>query len=234
MAAIDVNTLLPQTRQCIETVIQDPWGALRTVHPIEAGLLLVIGLAFLLYGFRIYKVLVILAYAIVGTFLGAMLATAMNFNPLIGMIGGALVLAILAWPLYLIGWGLLGGGFFAGLGAMVAGLLTTSTVYIAIAAVGGGVLGIVLTILLMRPLIIFITSVLGSACLIEGAVALTLLAPSLGDPVLQKLQATPLLQAGLVAVPAFIGIYMQLTDSSGKIGGKKKSKPKDDGEDKKK
>jgi hypothetical protein len=226
MSAVDTTPVLPDTQHFIEALFQDPWNTLRGIHPVEAGLMVVIGLAFLLYGFRIYKVLVILAYAIVGVYLGAMLAGAMNFNPLIGMIGGAIVLGVAAWPLYLIGWGVLGGAVLAGLAAMVTSTFTPSMTYVTIVAVLAGILGVVLTVLLMRPLIIIITSLLGAVLLVEAVLRLSLLAPAFGDQVVKALEVRPLAQAAVVAIPALLGLILQFTDKGGKGAGKGAGKGK--------
>jgi hypothetical protein len=230
MSAVDPSTLLPQTQQAVETLLQDPWSALRSVHPVEGGILVIIGLAMLLYGFRIYKALVIITYAMVGVYLGALLAGALHFNPLIGMIGGAIVLGVAAWPLYLIGWGMLGGAVFAGLAAAATSALTPSTAYMIVAAVAAGVLGIVLTVLIMRPLIIIITAIIGGVVLVEGLLVMALLLPSFGEPVVKSLQDHPYAQAAVVAIPAILGLILQFTEKGGQGGGKKGGKPKKEAE----
>ncbi len=227
MAAIDFSTVLPQTQQAIAALREDPWGSLRGVHPVEAAILIIIGVAFLVYGFRIYKVLVILAYAIVGLFVGAMVASAFHFNPVVGMIGGAIVLGLLAWPLYLVGWGLIGGAVMAGVGAMLAGMVTTNAVYQGMAAAVAGVLGIVLTILLMRTLVIIVTSIVGAAALIWGVLRLTLVVHGLGDPVIEMLQEKQWLQLVVVAVPAVVGMILQTSDTRTQGAGKPAAKKKD-------
>jgi hypothetical protein len=223
MASADVSAVLPDPQQILDVLRQDPWEALRQLHPVAAGILLVIGVAFLLYGFRIYKLLVIIAYAAVGIFLGALVAAALHFNPLIGMAGGAIILGLLAWPLYLVGWGLIGGAVLAALAAAVTQHFTPSPVYQGIAAAVAGILGIVLTILLMRTLIIIITSIVGAVALVEGALRLVLLVPSLGDPVMATLQAHVWLQAAVVVVPAVVGMILQTADKQGDVTGKAKS-----------
>ena len=190
MAAVDASGMLPQTQQAFELLRQDPWAALRDVHPVEAAVLVIIGVAFLLYGFRIYKVLVIIAYAIVGVFLGAVVASGLNFNPLVGMIGGAILLGLLAWPLYLVGWGLLGGAVMACSAVMVTQHFTPSPIYQGIAAAAAGVLGIVLTIMLMRTLVIIITSVVGAFLLVEGVLRLILLFPPWATPWWRRFRLT--------------------------------------------
>jgi hypothetical protein len=226
MIAVEVSLSLPEVRQSIHTAFNHPWQSLQELHPVAAAILIIIGVGLLLYGFRIYKGLVIAVYACVGVVLGQMLAEAMGFNTLLGMIGGAIVLGLLAWPLYMIGWSLLGGAVFAALGALTAAMFTTSEVGIIAAAGVAAALGIALTILLMRPLIIIVTSLVGATVLVEGALALCLLAPDFGDKIIAFVEPRPLAQAILVAVPASIGIILQFLEGGSKGGGKKGAKPK--------
>jgi hypothetical protein len=226
MIAVEVSLALPEVRQSILTTLEHPWQSLRELHPVAAVILVIIGVGLLLYGFRIYKGLVIAVYACVGVVLGQMLAEAMGFSTLLGMIGGAIVLGVAAWPLYMIGWSLLGGAVFAALGALTAAMFTTSEIGIIAAAGVAAALGIALTILLMRPLIIIVTSVVGATVLVEGALALCLLAPDFGNKILGFVQTRPLAQAILVAVPASIGIILQYLEGGGKGGGKSTAKKK--------
>jgi hypothetical protein len=227
MAAVDASVMLPDAEHIFELVRHDRWEALRQMHPVEAAILLIIGVAFLLYGFRIYKILVIVTYAVVGVFLGAMAASALNFHPVIGMVGGAIILGLLAWPLYLVGWGLLGGAVLATLAAMITQHFTESPVYQGIAAAAAGALGIVLTILLMRALVIFVTSIIGAATLVWGTLRIILLLPALGDPVMEALQSNPWLQVGILVVPAILGMILQAGDKHGDVTGKAKPEGKE-------
>lgn len=200
------------------------WGELCAQHPVVAGLVLLpFGLAFLLYGYRVYKALVILTFAIVGgligMFIGAHFALS-GIAALLGMAGGALVLGLLAWPLHRVGWGLLGGTVSA---VVFAGFATTAgvTVQAYVLVIGGlaFVLGMVLTVWLFRPLLVIITSLVGATLLVEGAVRLVVLSPSFGEPICAFLKENAYVWLIVLLVLAGAGMLMQWYDTSGRAGG---------------
>ncbi len=87
--------------------------------------------------------------------------------------------------------------------------------------------GSALTVLLMRPLIVIITSLVGAVCVTEGAFRLTMAWPALGGPILRATQARPYLIVIAMLILAAVGSAMQVYDASGK---KKKRKSSGDGD----
>jgi hypothetical protein len=216
----------------LETAMQYVWQRLGALHPLEAGLLLLpVGLVFLLYGFKLYKWLVSVVYAGIGASVGAALAVHLGWDVILGTIAGALVLGLLAWPLHRVGWGLLGGAFFGGATVLLMKMQTPNVAYIAVVAGIAFIGGLLLTLVLMRPLIIFVTSVFGAAVLVLGALRLSLIQPAFGDPVCTTLEAKPYLLAILVAIPALLGFIIQWRDTAGKGKAAAKKKKADAGEE---
>ena len=211
----------------LETAMQYVWQRLGALHPLEAGLLLVpVGLVFLLYGFKLYKWLVSVVYAGIGSAAGAALAVYLGWDVILGTIAGALLLGLLAWPLHRVGWGLLGGALFGGAAVLLMRMQTPNVTYIAAVAGVAFIGGFILTFVLMRPLIILVTSIIGAAVVVQGALRLTLIQPAFGDPVCSTLEAKPYLLAILVAVPALLGFILQWRDKGGKAAAKKKKAEK--------
>ena len=211
----------------LETAMQYVWQRLGALHPLEAGLLLVpVGLVFLLYGFKLYKWLVSVVYAGIGSAAGAALAAYLGWDVILGMIAGALLLGLLAWPLHRVGWGLLGGALFGGAAVLLMRMQTPNVTYIAAVAGVAFIGGFILTLVLMRPLIILVTSIIGAAVVVQGALRLSLIQPAFGDPVCSTLEAKPYLLAILVAVPALLGFILQWRDKGGKAAAKKKKAEK--------
>ena len=207
----------------LETAMQYVWQRLGALHPLEAGLLLVpVGLVFLLYGFKLYKWLVSVVYAGIGAWAGAAVALWLGWDVILGTIAGALLLGLLAWPLHRVGWGLLGGALFGGAAVLLMQMQTPNVTYIAAVAGVAFIGGFILTFVLMRPLIILVTSVIGAAVVVLGALRLSLIQPAFGDPVCSTLEAKPYLLAILVAVPALLGFILQWRDKGGKAAAKKK------------
>jgi hypothetical protein len=200
--------------------IDSAWAQLCLQHPAIAGLVLVpVGLAFLLYGYRVYKALVILVFALAGGLIGMVLGAYAGLGgttSIIGMAGGALVLGLLAWPLHRVGWGVLGGIAFA---FVFAGFADSAGVrgqeYMYLIAGGSFVLGLALTIWLFRPLLVVITSLVGAMFLAVGVLRLTSLRASFGERILEYLNANKYVLALAMLVLAGVGAIMQWRDTSG-------------------
>jgi len=209
----------------LDTVMQYVWQRLGALRPLEAGLLLVpVGLVFLLYGFKLYKWLVSVVYAGIGAAAGAALAAYLGWELILCVIAGSLLLGLLAWPLHRLGWGFLGAALFGGAAVLVMQTQTPSVAYTAIVAAVAFIGGLILTLVLMRPIIILVTSVIGAAVLVQGALRLALIQPAFGDPICSTLEAKPYLLAILVAIPALLGFILQWrnTAGKGKTAGKRK------------
>ena len=209
----------------LDALMRNLWDRFHALSPLEAGLLVLpIGLVFLLYGFKLYKWLVSLVFAGIGAGLGGALAACVGWSAMLGMVAGALVLGLLAWPLHRIAWGLLGGAILGGAAVLLVSARSQDPILLAIVATVIFAGGFILTLLVMRPLIILVTAILGAAVLVQAILRLSLLWPSFGDPVASMLQAKPYLLAILVAIPAALGFLLQWRDTSGaaKASSKKK------------
>jgi len=218
------QTAAPEAARTLDEVVIEPWANLVVNHPLVAALILVpAGVAFLLWGFRLYRWLVVLAFVGLGIVAGLAAAMYFQFNQSIGIIVGSVVLGVLAWPLYKGAWGLLGGGVFAAVMIAVAGEFgVQAPVPLALVGIVAFLAGSALTVLLMRPLIIIITSLVGVFSLHEGAFCLIRLWPDVADTVIRAAHAHPYVHAGGVLALAAVGSIMQVVDTSKK---KKKKKP---------
>ncbi|MBM4018521.1 MAG: hypothetical protein FJ288_09380 [Planctomycetes bacterium] len=216
MPAAGAAHAAPMDLPTFQSLLDSAWDQFYAIHPLEAGLLLApLGLVFLLYGFRLYKWLVSVVFAFLGAALGGVAAAGLGWNAMFGMIAGALVLGLLAWPLHRAGWGLLGGGLFGGAAFLALAARATDPVLAVVLAAVASVGGFVLTIFLMRPLIIMVTAVIGAAALVEAVLRLSLLAPSFGGRVVGMMEDRPAMLAILVAIVAATGFLLQWRDTSG-------------------
>ena len=193
-----------------------PWQDILTAQPIVAGIVLVVmGVAFLLYGFRLYRVLVIVAYAGIGLVGGLALSQYFVFNPLLGALPGAVVAGLLAWPLHRLGWGLLGGAALAFMSAAIAAAsgVENPVAIGVVAAVAFGT-GVILTMILFRPLIIVTTSIMGASLASEGLMRLLSLWPDVGGQAVSAVESQPLLAVAGILVVAAAGATLQVFDTS--------------------
>jgi hypothetical protein len=200
----------------IDALMQDLWRETLAVHPLEAGLLVLpVGLAFLLYGFRLYKWLVIVVYTAIGLFAGLALAAWLGFNPILCVIAGAIVLGVLAWPLHRAAWAVLGGAFFAALAAIFMLAQTREGWPVGVVAAAAFIGGLIATLLLMRPLIIIVTACCGAVLVVQALLRLALLVPPFEDPIRAVFLAGPLALGSLVVIQAVLGIFLQWRDTAG-------------------
>lgn len=199
------------------------------VHPLEAGLLMLpLGVAFLLYGFRLYKWLVILVYAFAGGVLGAVAAQYAGVHMLIGMTAGALLMGLVAWPLHRLGLALLGGVGLALAAMMVAAAMgVTSQATLVMIVIGAFIGGTIITAILLRPLIILMMSLNGAVLMVQAALCLAVAWPSFGEPMLGLLRRQPYLFGVAVLVLTAVGCLLQFSDEGGKAGAGKKKRKKE-------
>lgn len=207
--------------------IREGFANVMADHPlVTVALLVPVGIAFLLYGFRLYRWLVVIAYVGIGVVLGMAAALYLDFSQPAGIMLGAIILGVLAWPLHRAGWGVLGGALFAAIFVEVAYMMNirATTPLILVGAVAF-VAGIALTVLLLKPLIVVITSLVGATFVALGVLSLTRWWPALGGPVERVIDVRPYVPAVIVLVLAGVGSLLQLvdTDTSRKKKRKKKS-----------
>ena len=223
---------LPDTGKPMADLLMEPWANLLEYHPMAAAVLLVpVGIAFLLYGFRLYRWLVVLAYVGIGVVLGMAAALYLGFSQPAGIMVGAVVLGVLAWPLHRAAWGLLGGMLFAVIFVEIADMVNIrgATPLVLVGAVAF-IAGIALTVLLMKPLIVVITSLVGAMFLALGTLSLTEWWPPVGDPVERVIHARPYVPVVIVLLLAAVGSMLQVFDTA-ESRKKKKKKSKKGGDD---
>lgn len=218
--------------QSPDAIVQDLWQRMVTQHPLEMGLVfLVLGLVFLLYGYKLYKILVSVVFAGIGGLVGLLIGVHFGAPGWLAALIGAFLLGILAWPLFRIGWGILGGMVFAAVAWPFAMALTQSVVPAYILAAVAFIAGMILTTMLMRPLIIISTATSGAATLVTGVLLMLIRWPEVNEPVKAALESKPYLFIVLVALPAILGAILQWRDTSGaKPAAKKSARKSDDDE----
>lgn len=220
----------PEVAQAV-TRLREEWARLMSAEPLIVAIIMVVaGVVFLLYGFRLYKALVMVLYAFIGLVVGGIVAAHFGIGSLWGAIPGALLLGLVAWPLHRLGWGILGGLAFAAAAVIVPGIFAAvfsgllglgMDVWVLLMGLAGFIVGLVLTMLILRPLIIVITSLCGGSILVQGAMQLVAQWPATGGKMVPFLVSHVWVQVVLVLLLAGIGVVLQFTG-----GGGARSKPK--------
>ncbi len=182
---------------------------------LQAGLFVAIGLACLLYGWKIFKVLVLVNAALVGVLAGHLLDQRFAVGWWLTPVGGV-VLAVLAWPLMRYAVCLLGGLAGAVLGAFVArSLMLTGPLIGAGALIGLVTMGL-LAFIVFRAIVICFTSMQGSLLTVAGVVAGIARFQNMSSTIDQGLTRHQYLLPVLVVIPALIGFVYQIHRGDGK------------------
>lgn len=236
VALQDAAQAMPETGKTIAELmgdIQEGFANVMGDHPLAAAVLLVpAGIAFLLYGFRLYRWLVVIAYVGIGVVLGMAAALYLNVNQSVGIMLGAIILGVLAWPLHRVAWGVLGGILFAWVFVEVAYMMDIrATMPLFLVGAVAFVAGIALTVLLLKPLIVVITSLVGATFVALGVLSLTRWWPALGGPVERVIDMRPYIPVAIVLILAIVGSLLQLVDTGESRKKKKKKRKKSAGDE---
>ena len=190
---------------------------------LSAIMLAICGVVYLAYGWKIFKVLVIVNAGFVGVLAGSYLGATYSeahggqYMVVIGGLTGAVLLASLAWPLMKYAVSIMGGlaGSFLGYGLWH--YLTTILDQPALnkhawvgALLGLLVLGM-LAFIIFRLTVIIFTCVQGAVMTIAGLLAMVLKYQAGTEGLQDRLINNPHLLPLLVAVPAVIGFTIQYT-----------------------
>lgn len=179
---------------------------------VAAGLLVPVGVLTLLYGFRVFKGVIVVYSAVLGAAGGWwLLSEGFGRSDLAwaGLLGGGVLVAVLAWPLM--------RGFIRVYGAVAGGLVGYAITQavgdqrIMIVGVGAGALiGAILAAGVFRLTVVVITSMLGSHMAVVGIIALLYHVDQVADPLRRGFQQRSYLLPLVVAAPAIVGIFYQL------------------------
>ena len=188
---------------------------LQTMGVWQGALLLAVGLVYLLQGWKVFKVLVIVNTAALGVYAGSFLGSLhSSAGSLYGAIAGGILLAVLAWPLMKFAISLMGGlaGGFAGyqLWRYVATVWQPEYLkYSWVGAIVAAVLLGVLAFFIFRTVVMLFTSFQGSMITVSGILAIVFQHPLLLDKLVKPLETSPHLLPILILVPALIGFIVQ-------------------------
>lgn len=190
--------------------IQQIWSQITSLGLLEALTFISFGMVCLLYGWRVFKILVVISFALFGLWLGMFISNKIGQpgSPVISVLLG-IVFAIASVPLMKYAVCILGA---ASGGIITAGLwyaVTLPEAYIWAGALVGIVAGGMISFIIFRMSVILFSSLAGSVLIITGAMAvLHLYSPTSGglkDLYFNQQWFLPV----VLIVPAAFGVYMQ-------------------------
>jgi hypothetical protein len=188
------------------------WEQIVALSWFQAVLAISFGVVYLLYGWRIFRVLVVICFGMIGMFLGMMMGERFGNIPIGGLIGTA-VLAFLAVPL--MKW------CVSFLGAAAGGLITSGIwyacqlpdQYIWAGAIIGIVAGGMISFILLKASVMLFTSLGGSLITLTGVLALLheyeMNRPQPTHYVEDMIYLHPWFLPTVIIVPTLIGVFIQ-------------------------
>lgn len=199
--------------------------------PVHALVLAAAGIACLIWGYKIFKVLVVLNAACVGWLIGYNLGASSGSanTPLWVGLSGAILFGAVAWPLLKYAVCLM-GALCGGLIGFTAWTIIANSLNkpgMLDHAWAGGLVGMVLvgmlTFIVFPMTVMILTATQGALMAVIGVLSLLFLG-GMGEGAKPEIKANHYLLAIIIGVPAVVGFVVQYAAE----GGKAKKKPKPD------
>ncbi len=202
-----------QTQAAEEAVvpIETIWTYITSLNPLEAITFISFGVVCLFYGWRVFKILVIISFAILGMGLGIVLAGKVggDNNQILGGAAGFVVLAIISVPL--MRWAV------SLLGAAAGGILTSgiwyacqlNEEYILAGALIGIIAGGMISFIIFKVAVMLFSSLGGSGLMVTGILALLYLYPETTEQVKELVFNESWFLPAALLIPTVVGIIVQ-------------------------
>jgi hypothetical protein len=196
----------------VQPILDSIWEQVTTLSWLQAVIAISFGVVYLLYGWRIFKVLVVICFGLVGLFAGIKIGARFNSEIFGGIIGLALLAGVsvplMRWAVSI-------------LGAIAGGILTSGVwyafelpeKYMPAGALIGIVAGGMISFIVFKIAVMLFTSFGGGALIVTGLLALVHRYESIQEPPTESIKAMLYNHHWFVPVlmlaPTFIGIIIQ-------------------------
>lgn len=187
------------------------WEHITSLGMLEALTFISFGVVCLLYGWRVFKVLVVISFALLGLFLGMTISDKINGgdSTIVGGIVGLVAMAALSMSL--MRWAV------SILGAIAGGIITSGIwygcrlpeQYIWAGGLVGIVAGGMISFIIFKVSVMLFSSLGGSVLMVTGSLALLYLYPETSQRVEELVFTEKWFLPLALMVPALVGILMQ-------------------------
>jgi len=196
----DVPTTWPQQHDLLT------WC--RQMTPGVAAGLIIVGIVYLLFGYQIFKAVVLINAAVVGAYIGAYLGQEGDAATIGGVIC-AVAAAAIAWPTMKYAVAIMGGLFGALLGASIwRGVNLDPNLIWAGALMGLAGFGMV-SFIVFRGSVMMYTSLQGAFMMVFGILGLIYQYSDGAKQVSEHLKIQPVLLPAAIFIPALLGLIFQ-------------------------
>ena len=196
-----------------ESVVQldSFWNYITTLNRVEAVTFISFGLVCLMYGWRVFKVLVVISFSLLGFVMGVSVTNkivGLN-NQLAGALVGMCLFGILSIPM--MRWAV------SVLGAIAGGILSSSIwyasglteKYIWAGAMIGMVAGGMISFIVFKVAVILFSSLSGASLIVVGSLALLYLHPTTSARLEEVIYSKKWFLPTLLLAPTLIGLVLQ-------------------------
>lgn len=186
------------------------WTQITGLGVLEALTFISFGVVCLFYGWRVFKILVVICFAMLGLAMGVVVnnLAAADQGPLLGILG-AIVMAIVSVPL--MRWAVSVLGAIAG-GAITAGLWYSAGLmeqYIWVGGLVGVVAGGMISFIVFRIAVMLFSSLGGSALVVMGILALLYRHAGAAEGIKEIIFSERWFLPAVLILPTVLGLYIQ-------------------------
>jgi hypothetical protein len=190
------------------------------MSPGLAAILIALGVVYLLFGFKLFRVLMMLNAAALGAALGFGLGQRTEIGIALMVLCG-FVAAAITWPLMKWAVAILGGLAGALLGASLWQTFGLDPHFAWSGALTGTILFGLLSFIIFRGSVTMYMSLQGAAMLIFGILGMIFKYDQIAPKITHSMALRPFLLPMAVIIPTIIGMLYQQSDSPGPAPGKK-------------
>jgi hypothetical protein len=206
-----VETAGPEVVEEAVVPIERIWGYITTLNVLEALTFMSFGAVCLVYGWRVFKMLVVISFGLLGLLLGLTVSDKVSGGDsqiLGGLIGlgllAALSVPLMRWAVCILG-AVAGGTLTSGIW-YACGLTET---YIWAGALIGIIAGGMISFIIFKVAVILFSSLGGSGLMATGILALLYLYPQTTEKVEELIFTEKWFLPTMLMVPTLVGLILQ-------------------------
>ncbi len=186
------------------------WEQITSLNVVESLTFIAFGSVCLLYGWRVFKMLVVINFGLIGLVLGMSISDRIvGLNQLAGGIIGMGILGVLSVPL--MKWAVNILGAFAG-GVIASGIwyaFGLNEQYLWAGAMTGIVAGGMLSFVIFKVAVMLFTSLWGSTLIVSGSLALLYIHQSTSEQIESLFFANKWFIPAIIILPTILGLFVQ-------------------------
>ncbi len=180
----------------------------REMGPAPATLLVIAGIIYLLFGYYLFKWLVMLNAAVLAAYAGGMIGARLGSGPAGAIIAG-ITAAVVTWPLMKWAVAVMGGSYGAIIGACVWRSAGIDPAFAWAGALTGLAFFGLLSFIIFRGCVIMYTSLQGTFMLILGLLGLLFKYQNISQTVIHEMSARPFILPLTVFVATMLSVVFQ-------------------------